>query len=113
MVGEGGNNGREGREEDNLMLGRQRASVEEGRIEGVRVGEGNERGRDEAWTARWKNGSDEASGGGIERGREEGSKGGKLKGRYPEEGTGHYTVYSQTIPQRGPCHCYFVITNEK
>ena len=36
--------------------------------------------------------------------REQGSKGGKLQGRYPEEGTGQYTVYSQTIPQRGPCH---------
>ena len=57
-------------------------------------------------------GREEASGGGIERGME-GSKGGKLQGRYPEEGTGQYTVYSQTIPQRGPCHRYFVITNEK
>ena len=28
---------------------------------------------------------------------------GKLQMRYPEEGTGQYTVYSQTIPQRGPC----------
>ena len=35
---------------------------------------------------------------------EEGSKGGKLQGRYSEEGTGQYTVYSQTITQRGPCH---------
>ena len=31
-----------------MMLGRQRASVEEGRVEGGRVDEGNERGRDEA-----------------------------------------------------------------
>ena len=30
-----------------------------------------------------------------------------------EEGTGQYTVYSQTIPQRGPCRWYFVITIEK
>ena len=29
-----------------MMLGRQRASVEEGRVEGGRVHEGNERGRD-------------------------------------------------------------------
>ena len=29
-----------------MTLGRQRASVEEGRVEGVRVDEGNERGRD-------------------------------------------------------------------
>ena len=26
--------------------------------------------------------------------REQGSKGGKLQGRYPEEGTGQYTVYT-------------------
>ena len=51
-------------------------------------------------------GREEASGGGIERGMEgeQGSKGGKLQGRYPEEGTGQYTVYLQTIPQCGPCH---------
>ena len=44
-------------------------------------------------------------GGWIERGkdgaREQGSKGGKLQGRHPDEGTGQYTVYPQTIPQRG------------
>ena len=33
----------------------------------------------------------------------EGRGGGKLHGRYPAERTGQYTVYSQTIPQRGPC----------
>ena len=32
------------------------------------------------------------------------SKGGKLQVTYLEEGTGQYTVYSQTIIQRGPCH---------
>ena len=48
-----------------------------------------------------------------EEGCEQGSNGGKLQGRYPEEGTGQYTVYSETIPQLGPCHCYFLITNEK
>ena len=41
-------------------------------------------------------GREEASGGGIERGME------GVQGRYPEEDTGEYTVYSQTIPQRGP-----------
>ena len=46
----------------------------------------------------------------TEKGREQG---GKLQGRYPEEGTGQYIVYSQTIPQYGHCHRYFVITNEK
>ena len=46
-----------------------------------------------------EDGRDEASGGGIEPGRE----GGKLQRRYPEEGTGQYTVFSQTIPQCGPC----------
>ena len=40
-----------------MMLGSQRASVEEGRVD-----EGNERGRD--------GGREEASGGGIERGKE-------------------------------------------
>ena len=48
-------------------------------------------------------GREEASGGGIEPGME-GEQGRELQGRYPEEGTGQYTVYSQTIPQRGPCH---------
>ena len=32
-----------------------------------------------------------------------GGEDGKLHGRYPEEETGQYTVYSQTIPQRDPC----------
>ena len=49
-----------------MMLGSQRASVEEGRVEGGRVDEGNERGRDEAWTA----GGTKRAGGGIERGKE-------------------------------------------
>ena len=52
MVGEGGNKGRGGREGgreqgegvEAMMLGRQRAPVEEGRVEGGRVDEGNERG---------------------------------------------------------------------
>ena len=66
------------------------------------------KGRNETWTARGKDGREEASGGGIERGTE-GARGEgeqireerKLQGRYPEEGTGQYTVYSQTIPKRG------------
>ena len=33
-------------------------------------------------------------------GQGEGREGGKLQGRYPEEGTGQYTIYSQTIQQR-------------
>ena len=67
------------------------------------------KGRNEAWTARGKDGreGEEASGGGIERGRKgargKGSKGWeKRQGMYPEEGTGQCTLYSQTIPQRGP-----------
>ena len=46
-------------------------------------------------------GREEASGGGIERGME-GKQGRVIQGRYPEEETDQYTVYSQTIPQRGP-----------
>ena len=52
-----------------MMLGRQRASLEEGRGEGGRVGEGNER----EGTGRGMDmysGREEASRGGIERGRE-------------------------------------------
>ena len=48
--GEGGRErGREGEckgSDEAMMIGRQRASVEEGRVEGGRVNEGNERGRD-------------------------------------------------------------------
>ena len=52
---EGGNKRRDearGRREEAMMLGRERASVEEGRVEGGRVDEGNERsrkGRNDAW----------------------------------------------------------------
>ena len=76
-----------------MTLGRQRASVE-----GVRVDEGNERGRDGTWTA---GGRKRAEEGLSEEWR--GSKGGKLQGRYPEEGTGLYTVY--TVP------VYSIFTN--
>ena len=58
-------------------------------------------------------GREEAIGGGIERGRKGAREGRKLQGRYPEEGTGQYTVYSQTIPQCGPCHLDVGITTEK
>ena len=44
------------------------------------------------------NGSREKSKGGREIGQ--------LQGRYPEEDTGQYTVYSaQNNTQHGPCHC--------
>ena len=61
-------------------------------------GGGRERGREGARGAR------------EERGRESGSKGAregeKFHGRYPEEDTGQYTVYSaQNNPQRVPCAC--------
>ena len=36
----------EGGREGGMMIGRDRVSVEEGRVEGGRVAEGNERGRD-------------------------------------------------------------------
>ena len=43
---EGGREGGSGGREEAMTLGWQRASVEEGWVEGVRVDEGNERGRD-------------------------------------------------------------------
>ena len=80
-----------------MMLDRQSASVEEGRVEGGREG-GLMKGTSEEGTGRGMgSGREEASGGGIERGME-GEQGMVIKGRYPEEDT----VYSQTIPQRGP-----------
>ena len=72
-----------------MMLGRQRASVEEGRVEGGRVDEGNERGRDGTRHGQREGGSerrrDLARNGGEQ-------KGGKLQGRYHEEGTGQYDM---------------------
>ena len=50
-----------------MMLGRQRASVEEGRVEGGRVDEGNERGREGTRHGRREGGSERR---GTERGRE-------------------------------------------
>ena len=89
-----------------MMLGRQRASVEEVSGEGGRVGEGNERGRDGTrhGHGQWEGGRKRTEEGLSEEGREHGSKGGKLQGRYPEEGIGQYPVYSQTIRQRVLCH---------
>ena len=59
-----------------MMLGRQRASVEKGRVEGGRVDEVNERGRD---GRSMDGGREEASGGRIEQGRE-GVREGNFKG---------------------------------
>ena len=74
------------------MLHRHEASVEEGRVEGGRVDDGNKRGRNGARHGRREG----ASGGGLREERmEQGSKEMKLQGRYPE-----YTVYSHPIPQR-------------
>ena len=85
-----------------MMLGRERASVEEGRVEGG----GLMKGRNEVWSARGNDGREAASGGGIERGR--GSKGGggegeqgreeNFKGGIPRRA--QCTVYSQTIPRK-------------
>ena len=50
-------------------------------------------------------GRDEASGGGIERGREVAREQERAISREVScGGTDQHTVYSQTIPQRGPCH---------
>ena len=70
------------------MLHRHEASVEEGRVDGGGVDDGNKRGRNGARHGRRE--------GGSERGRDcARSKEMKLQGRYPE-----YTVYSHPIPQR-------------
>ena len=68
---------------------------------------GMERGRERRDRAReMSNGG--SKGGGREGGREGGNKGaregGKFQGRYPDEDTGLYTLYSaQNNPQCGPC----------
>ena len=63
--------GRQGGREVGMMLCRERASVEEERVEGGRVDEGNERrnGTERGMDGRGKEGREEASGGWIERGR--------------------------------------------
>ena len=101
--GEDGEGERGGREEA-MILGRERASVEEGSVEGGWVDEGTEPGMDSA-RERWEGGSEQrtdwARKGGSIGGR--GTRAGrKRQGRYPEEGSGQGTVYSQTIPQRSP-----------
>ena len=68
---EGGRERARGREKA-MMLGRQRASLEEGRVERGRVDEGNKRGRGEAWTSGGRK-----LGKWIERGRE----GARVQGR--------------------------------
>ena len=68
--------------------------MEEGRVEGGRVDDGNKRGRNGAWHGRREGGSERGEGLREER-MEQGSKEMKLQGRYPE-----YTVYSHPIPQR-------------
>ena len=55
-----------------------------------------------------KRGRERSKGGARDGESEQGSKGaregGKCHGRYPDEDTGQYTVYSaQNNPQRGPC----------
>ena len=83
------------------MLGRERTSVEEGRVEGGWVDKGMERGMDSA-RERWEGGSerrrDLARKGGSKSGRG-GRERRKRQERYPEEATGQCTVYSQNIPQ--------------
>ena len=76
------------------MLQRHEASVEEGRVEGGRVDDGNKRGRNGARHGRREGRSERGEGLREER-MEQGIKEIKLRGRYPE-----YTVYSHPIPQR-------------
>ena len=59
-----------------MTLGRQRASVDEGRVEGGRVDEGNERGRDGTRHGGRKRAEEELT----EEGREQGSREGNFKG---------------------------------
>ena len=77
--GEGGweqGNTREGGREGAMMIGRERASVEEGRVEGGRVAEGNERGRDGP-----RHGRHEGKRGGRKRAEDGLSKEGREQGR--------------------------------
>ena len=71
--------------------------------------------RGEGGSERRRDGATERGRGGREeRGRKGDREGGKLQGRYPEEDTGQYIVYSaQTNTQRDPWHCDFGITNTK
>ena len=82
-----------------MMLCRERASVEEGRVEGKRVDEGNERGRDGKRHLRRvgkRGGRKRVDEGLSEEGREHGSKGWR--------DTSKEVVYSQSNhTQTGPC----------
>ena len=70
-------------------------------------GEGGSERRREGATERGRGAREEC-------GRKGYMEGGKLQGRYPEEDTGQYAVYSaQNNTQRDPCHCDFGITNTK
>ena len=88
---EGGREGREGAREEAMMLCRERASLEEERVDGGRIDEGNERGRDGTGHGRREGnrGERKRAGDGLsEEGREHGSKG--------ERETSREVVYSQT-----------------
>ena len=77
-VREGGRGGREGAREEAMMLCKERASVEEERVWGGRIDEGNERGRDGTGHGRRegkRGGRKRAEDGLSEKGREHGSKG--------------------------------------
>ena len=88
--------GIEGREGgSDMMLGRERASVEEGRVEGGWVDKGTERGMD----SRGKDGREAASGGGIERERE-GASGEKEQGRE--------TNFKGGIPRRAQASVHYI-----
>ena len=113
--GEGGRGGRGGRGGEGREggVGGEGGEGREGRGGEGRGGEGKEIGGEGKEIGgegndiggEWKGGEGmewEGRGGGGWEGRD-GMGGGKLHGRYPDEGTGQYTVYSQTIPQRGPC----------
>ena len=95
---EGGRRGREGAKEEAMMLCWERASVEEDSVDGGRIDEGNERGRDGKWHGRREGKTGErkrADDGLSEEGREHGSKG--------ERETSREVVYSQTNhSQTGP-----------
>ena len=90
---------REGAREEAMMPCRERASLEEDRVEGGRIDEGNERGRGGTEHGRRegkRGGRKQAEDGLSEEGREHGSKG--------ERETSREVVYSQTNhSQTGPC----------
>ena len=82
-----------------MMLCRERASVEEERVEGGRVDEGNERGRDGTG-----HGRREGKRGGRKRAEDGLSEEGREYGRKGERETSREIVYSQTNhSQTGPC----------